>query len=197
VKITRTEAGTFFVAAIAVSAAIWRLAFNLGAYQTVFAEHLMVVWIVSIAAIIASVFIGELDEGEPYLPYWGIAILLLPSLWALSEFYFFGDDRVVSMIAFWVLSTLMVVLAMPYVGYLVLQVAVPQALQIRRPRFLFGMFTIAAAVTVAGYLAGDRNDVFMFCQDFDIAGDARPNNCYDPVLGRRIDQPAETGEAAE
>ena len=97
------------------------------------------------------------------------------------------------MIAFWVLSTLMVVLAMPYVGYLVL----PQALQIRRPRFLFGMFTIAAAVTVAGYLAGDRNDVFMFCQDFDIAGDARPNNCYDPVLGRRIDQPAETGEAAE
>lgn len=70
-KITRTEAGTFFVAAIAVSAAIWRLAFNLGAYQTVFAEHLMVVWIVSIAAIIASVFIGELEEGEPYLPYWG------------------------------------------------------------------------------------------------------------------------------
>ena len=52
-------------------------------------------------------------------------------------------------------------------------------------------------MTVAGYLAGDRNDVFMFCQDFDIAGDARPDNCYDPVLGRRIDQPAETGEAAE
>ncbi|WP_281992718.1 hypothetical protein [Sulfitobacter geojensis] len=83
-KRSSAEAGTFFLAAIALSLATWPVTFTLGTYGEVFFKDVFSIWIASIAALIAGAVVWRTKEGETYLTWWGVFLLLTPTVWIAS-----------------------------------------------------------------------------------------------------------------
>jgi hypothetical protein len=76
-----------------------------------------------------------------------------------------------------VLATLSYLVCLPYALYLVIEIINPQILTLQGWGPKLGLVAAAGFFLTAGYGAGVRNDLFMTCHDFEIAGDTPPSNC--------------------
>ena len=172
------ETGTFFMAAIALSLAAWPIGFNLGAYDTIFFDHLLQVWAASIAALLAGIVAGRTTDGEQYFSWSGSLLLLMPTVWIVIEVLLYGrTDDLTGLIRF-ISAITTVGLALPYIGYLIISAAVPETMEIHHPRLIAGLIAIVLMITVMAYLIGRYNYAVMTCKDFDISGAALPKNCW-------------------
>jgi len=177
-RVSSAEAGTFFIAAIGLSLVIWPVAFNLGAYETIFFEHLFQVWAASIAALLASLLIGRTAEGERYFSWGGAILLLLPTVWLASEVALYGTTDTVSHVVRVVLSFATLGLSLPYIGYVIVSAAVPETMEIHDRRLMIGLAGIGIIVVAIAWFAGTHNNYIMSCEDFKIAGAETPKNCW-------------------
>ena len=169
-----SEAGTFFIAAVGLSVASWPFSFTLGAYGEVFYQDVMTIWVASVAALIAAAVIGRTEQGEVYFNWWGAIVLLIPSMLMFAEVAgVAGNSTFVS-----VLEWLLLLAALPYVGFILLSVAAPDTMELHNPRLIFGLAGCLVVINTASFGIGYFNAYFFNCDDFIRAGDEAPSGCW-------------------
>lgn len=172
------EANAFFVAAVLSSFAIWPVAFNLGAYGTVFTDHLFKVWAASIAALLANALIGRTEEGEQYFMPLGAVLLIVPSAWIIGGIIFLGNSNELVQLLMSVLALAAILLSLPYIMFIIMRAALPEAMELTNKRLRYGLAGIACVVACSAFLAGKYNYLIISCEDFDISGANPPDNCW-------------------
>jgi len=150
------------------------LAFNLGAFGEVFFDVILTVWVISTLVLVASAM-------TPRLPpqYWGgRIILILPSLWivlAYLEDPLAGDfiDRVLFPGAL-----VITLVCLPFITWILISAINPDFVALpMRSRLIVGFAVVVFAV--AGFGIGERNDLFLHCDDFKVSGNDLPENCVE------------------
>lgn len=170
-KFNSTESGAFFMALLGLALASWPVSFTLGAYGTVFYNTVLTIWLASLAALIGVLVIRRTREGEVYLTWWGALLLLIPTLLMTSGLWA-QDVSWISDLLEWLL-----LLSLPYMAYLLLGVAVPEAAELHDRRLIFWLAFSFVLLNTISYLIGANNSWFFTCDDFLIAGDEAPANC--------------------
>lgn len=166
----------FFVAAIVLAVTIWPIGFNLGAYGTIFYDLLLEIWAISLAALLAGLFVDRRADTD-LLGKVDIAILILPSLWLLTNQIDLSSS---STLARWLNALLTFTtgfVAVPHILHLVLPISMPEVLEVRGIRRTLNLVLLTALIALAAFTLGYFNDRFMTCQDFAVAGNAEPTNC--------------------
>lgn len=173
-RFSSNEAGTFFTAILLLTLATWQISFNLGAYGEIFFQTTLTIWIVSVAALFGCLVIRRTKEGEVYATWWGMLLLMLPSLLM---------TRVVwANVMPWLVSPLewATLLSIPYIAYILVSVSAREALEIQDRRLLLWLIVGCVVLNGLCFLAGRYNAVFMTCDDFLSAGDEAPPTCWKP-----------------
>lgn len=177
---TSPQSRHFFVAAIVLAVTIWPFGFNLGAYGTVFFDALLQIWAISVAALAAGIYLDRRPDTQ-ILSRVDMAILALPSLWLLTTMLSFADGSALAGGLNAVLTLLTALVAIPHILYLLTPIAMPDLYQVRGTRRIAQLVLLTALITAASFTIGYRNDLFMTCEEFSIAGNAEPVNCrHDP-----------------
>jgi hypothetical protein len=164
------ETRTFVLMVAGASVPVFMLGFNLGAFGTIFFNHYFAVWAVATTTLIASIVLRA--RWKP--PLWGLAVLALPSVWMLADF-FSGDDATSAGLfdAIYLIS----LLALPYLVYVVAKLISPDYFQLKGLRLRGGVVVIVLAVFGAGVFVGAQNQRFLTCEDFRLSGNDLPPNC--------------------
>ena len=76
------------------------------------------------------------------------------------------------------LEWLLLLGSLPYIAYIMLSVATPDAMELNNPRLIVGLIVCFLMVNVASFSAGYLDWVFMTCDNFTLAGDEAPENCW-------------------
>ena len=73
----RPEIRTFVLGTTGLSTATWNVAFNLGAYRTIFYGHIFAVWVTVTAILLVVLLVPERDVP---VPWWGKLLMLVPTV---------------------------------------------------------------------------------------------------------------------
>ncbi len=165
----------YYLAVVAASVTASTLMFNLGAYNVVFFRTLFAVW-VTCTAIFLGTFV--LPRAERPIKGWELWALLAPSLWVFALIFAPapGEEASGWYSLLETALTLIIVLSLPYIGYVLLVITQGEALRLPL-RMLIGLVVIVLVTGSLGYWAGNNNFLFMTCHDFVVAGDFAPANC--------------------
>lgn len=168
----------FFVSAIAISAAIWDIGFNFGAFGTVFFDKLFLIWAVSTAAFIASLFVPPPAEDTPLVSWRGRFLLILPSFWLVLT----ALERTEVLpgllpALLWGVSLVVGVISLPYTLYIVIVAVTPDLVAMRNRRLWIALILVVAAIFLASWAIGYGNQLFLDCADFQISGNDLPPRC--------------------
>jgi presenilin-like A22 family membrane protease len=113
-------------------------------------------------------------NSEAYFTWWGAGLLLIPTIWMASAVFFHERSELLNI----VLTVVMLFGSLPYVGYVLLTVAAPDAMDIHHPRLITGVAVCILVANTASFFVGKHNNLFMTCHDFTVAGDHPPDNCW-------------------
>lgn len=166
------EAGVFFTAMIVLALASWPVSFTLGAFGQVFYTSALTIWIASIAALFAGAIIGKTKEGESYFSWWGCILLLIPSISLTSSFWSGAAPFLVPVFDWGI------ILSLPYIAYILLMVSAQEAMELNDKRLVAWLAIGFISLNALSYFAGVHNYVFLICDDFMVAGDNAPANCW-------------------
>lgn len=171
----RREPRAFFLAAIGLSTTTWNVAFNLGAYHTIFFRHLFSAWVVVTVILLATLVLP--DQDAPIT--WPRRLLLfVPSLAVMVEVLYIYSPGVIDIDPIVVtLRAAVLLICLPFSIYVALTIVNPDLLRVRRPRYRLALLLLVGIIFVSGYSVGARNDLFLTCGDFAIAGEHMPDNC--------------------
>ena len=178
--ISRAEAKVFVISAIALSATVSSAAFWYGVFGTIFFERLFYVWVAATAALLASLFVSQVDTPPIRLPWRGRFVLALPTVWlVLSAFVDIEEYRPDSpgSWALWVVSVVSAFLTLPYLLYVIIVAAVPDIDRLKHPKLRVALFGIVLATAIAAFVVGKNHPLFLTCENFKVAGDDIPKNC--------------------
>lgn len=176
-RVSSGEAGSFIVAALACAMVVTPIAFNLGAHHTIFYQNLLLIWMASIVALLASVFVGKTSDGERYFTWWGAVLLGMPTAWFFSLGMGLQDTSWVSIL----MVTFSVLVSFPYILWVTMTAAIPDTLKVRSPRLIIGFLVIILCVAALSYTTGYYHPLIMSCSDFTVSGDFAPANCTKDV----------------
>ncbi|NVK30560.1 MAG: hypothetical protein HWE20_06125 [Gammaproteobacteria bacterium] len=166
----------FIIAAAACAPISWTLGFNLGAYHAVFYEHQFAIWAISLALLMAVVYLRTRPNLGTGL--FDIPILCLPTLWVVVDVVLLNRPTDLGLWLQTAVAILNLGIALPFIMYLMLKLIVPGFADIKARRLKWGVIAIALCIGAIGWLAGQNNDYLLHCSDFEIAGSAKPSNCY-------------------
>ena len=173
----KAEPGThFFIAAIVVAVAIWPTGFNLGAYGTIFYDELLEIWAISVAALLAGLLVDRKREKD-VLSRLDALLLSLPSLWLISTMLRFEDGGAFMRFLNDMLMFATAFFSVPHIIRIVLPILMPEVAAVRGMRQTLNLALLTAVVAAASFTVGYRNDLFMSCADFQVAGNEQPTNC--------------------
>ena len=171
----RPEIRTFVLGTVALSTTTWNIAFNLGAYRTVFYRNLFVVWVT-----VTTIFLVTLltRKREVPVPWWGKVIMLVPTagIILLPLAAGIGQDTLWEPAALTV-SVFAVLICLPYALYVAVRIINADLLDLPEMRLKVLLVAIVLIVGLIGLWMGANNDLFLTCGDFKIAGDELPANC--------------------
>jgi Kef-type K+ transport system membrane component KefB len=190
-NVSSTEKAAFFVTCLAMTQAIWVIGFNFGAYNDVFFEHLFMIWVASITALLARLFIGKPEnasEHKQYFGWQGACLLILPTIWIITEVITLNQTNSGVQWLRLILTLLTISIALPYIGYIIVHATLPKISKIQHPRLKIGLVSICLFVAVLAYWIGANNDYVMTCHDFSIAGASLPTNCFQENTASLIPQ---------
>lgn len=175
--LNNSQVRSYYLAVIASSFTVWTLAFNFGAYETIFFRTLFSVWVLSTVVFLATL---SLPPHEHPLGRGQLAVLLLPTLWMISFVFMPAPGESVDP-TFRTISDilgLITIISIPNLGYAILIITQGEVLRLPR-RMLGSLITIVIAVAIAGYFVGSNHEFFVTCDEFTVAGDFAPPDCYD------------------
>jgi hypothetical protein len=170
----RPELRTFVVSVAGLSLGAWRIAFNLGAYHTVFYSQLFSAWVIITVILLMSLF---LSAAETRIGWPGRLMLVAPTLVlllnTLDQHQVLGVPDGLSVL----LNALVLLIALPYALLVAIQLFNPEFFQLTETRLRAAFVITILAVLALGFYAGANNDLLVTCGDFRIAGDDTPANC--------------------
>ena len=178
--ISRAEAKVFVVSAIALSATVSSVAFWYGVFGTIFFEHLLYVWVAATAALLASFFVPRFDTPPVRLPWRGLFILALPTVWlVLSAFIDIEAYRPDSpgTWALWVVALASAFLTLPYLLYVIIVAVVPDIDRLTHTKLRVALLGILLVMAMAGFVIGKNHPLFLTCENFKVGGHDIPANC--------------------
>ena len=175
-NVMRREPRSFLIAAVGLSTSTWNVAFNLGAYQTIFFRHLFATWLIVTVILLATFAI---PARESPISWQGRLLLLVPNLTIITDFITHTGVVTGELPDFinTTLGTIVILLCLPYAVYVAVNVINPDVFHLRRFRFQIALAAILVTVFVSGFLFGANNHLFLTCGDFRISGEAEPANC--------------------
>ena len=170
------SAQTFVIATVSLSLVIWNLAFNLGAFGTIFFDKMFSVWVICTVLLLTQ-FV--LPKEHRKLPVLGALALFAPSVWVILQYLDVmpGFSIQVSDLLYFV-SFILTIICLPYTVYLVMSFLQEEVVALRPRRLMIWLFVITASIGLVGYFVGANNDLFLFCEDFKVSGNDLPSNCY-------------------
>jgi hypothetical protein len=165
-----TDRATLLITVTAATVA-FGLAFNVGAFDTVFFDVYLSVWVVATA-----VLVGSLVSELPPRDWWGRLLLLLPTAWIVAAWIGGPADADTGADVLFVLTIVVTVISLPFVAWVLVSVINPDFVELpgrNRVAVLAGVLVFA----LVGYGLGARNDIFLNCDDFKVSGNDLPANC--------------------
>lgn len=173
----KTQPGThFFIAAIVVAVAIWPIGFNLGAFGTIFFDKLLEIWAISVAALLAGLLVDR-QRDRDVLTRTDRILLAMPSLWLLTTMLQFENGGTAARLLNDALMFATAFFSVPHIIRIVMPIAMPEVLAVRGVRQTLNLLVLTVVIAVASFVIGYRNDLFMTCADFKVAGNDLPTNC--------------------
>lgn len=166
----------YIVAAIFVSIAVWDVAFNLGAFKTIFFEKFFIIWVISLAILLSDIALRE----KRLLNKTARFSMLVPTFVAgMSAWVFwFGDTLGVFGWISFTLGSLLTILFLPYSVYIILHITREDVADFKESRPLaVSLLCIAIFIGSLGFLVGHYNKVLLTCNEFKVSGNDLPNNC--------------------
>ena len=169
---TPSDRATLLVAVGSASVASM-VGFNLGAFDIVFFDQLLTIWVIG-----TIVFVGSIVSDLPPNTWPRRLILLLPSLWLLVAWIdnstdIGQSDRLAS-----ALTLIVTVVALPFVAW-ILVTAINTDFAELPGRNKVAVIAAVGIFVVVGFAIGARNDFLLNCDDFRISGNDLPNNCVE------------------
>lgn len=167
--------GPVAVTSLLVGLFTWPLAFNLGAYGTVFYDDVFALVVSSSILVVLTVVYRPFGR----MGNWVTALALSgPLAWLVVALLVNGSasgalDRPVFAWA----AALIIVVSVPLTLRLLFELFYPEMTSPARHRQRLGIVALVAAVALVGFLVGSNNDRVMRCSDFTIAGSDVPDNC--------------------
>ncbi len=187
--ISRAEAKVFVISAIVLSTTLSYIAFWYGVFGTIFFDYLFYVWIAATAALLASLFIPQMETPPLKLPWRGRFILALPTVWlVLSTFIDVEAYRPDSpgTWVLWVVTLASAFLTLPYLLYVIIVAVVPDIDRLTHTKLRVALLGILLVTGMAGFVIGKNHSLFLTCEDFKVGGHDIPANCRkaggDPLL---------------
>lgn len=167
---TTAERATLLIAVPSASVA-FTLAFNLGAFGTVFFDAIFTAWVIA-----TIVLVGSLVSKLPPRTWWGRFVLLVPSFWFVASWITDpGAEDAAASIIFG--STLFItVVCLPFIAWILISAINPEFLDLPNPNKA-AIIAAVVAFAASGYFVGTRNDIFLDCGDFKVSGNDLPSNC--------------------
>ena len=178
--ISRAEAKVFVISAIVLSTTVSYIAFWYGVFGTIFFDYLLYVWIAATAALLASLFIPQMETPPLKLPWRGRFILALPTVWlVLSTFIDVEAYRPDSpgTWVLWVVTLASAFLTLPYLLYVIIVAVVPDIDRLTHTKLRVALLGILLVTAIAGFVIGKNHSLFLTCEDFKVGGHDIPANC--------------------
>jgi hypothetical protein len=157
--------------AVAAAGGAFMIGFNFGAFDVVFFDALLSIWVVATIVFVAS-FLTNLPPRD----WLGRLILLIPSVWIVLAWIAGPSGSDAASDALYVFTIVLTLVTLPFIAWILVSVINPDFLVLPRPNRV----AILAALVVfalAGFAMGARNDLFLNCDDFKISGNDLPANC--------------------
>lgn len=170
-QVTRREAASFTVAALAIGYVITPVAFYLGATGVIFFQNLLLIWVGSVVALMVRGIVGTTTDGKRHFTWKSTLILALPSVWLVGLLL----DLQFPLLSFVDLG--MGLISLPYILWVMFRAAVPEAVRVRSKRLVVGFMLILAVVASCAFGLGKNHHRFLYCEDFTISGAYAPSNC--------------------
>jgi len=178
--ISKAEAKVFVISAIALSATVSNGAFWYGVFGTIFFTHLLYVWVASTAALLASLFVPQIETPLVKLPWRGRFILALPTVWlVLAAFIDVEAYRPNSpgMWVLWVVTLASAFMTLPYLLYVIIVAVVPDIDRLTHTKLRVALLGILLVMATAGFVIGKDHSRFLTCENFKVGGHDIPENC--------------------
>ena len=178
--ISKAEAKVFVISAIALSATVSNAAFWYGVFGTIFFTHLLYVWVAATAALLASMFLPQMEMPLAKMPWRGRFLLALPTVWlVLSAFIDIETYRPDSpgTWVLWVVTLASAFLTLPYLLYVIIAAVVPDIDRLTHTKLRVALLGILLIMGVASFVLGKHHYHFLTCENFKVGGHDIPQNC--------------------
>lgn len=170
-------ARTFLLLSITLAYHMFNAGFELGAYGELFYIHKITAWSLVTGALLALLILPRKVSG---IKVWQLFVLLIPSVWVMLASYFgLQNQGTIIRPGLFLLATVSYLFCLPYAIYIVVEIVNPDLLTLKGWKPKIGMIVVALFFLSIGILSGERNYLFMTCNDFEIAGDTPPTNCLE------------------
>ena len=166
---------TFVVTSVALAFPAVEAGFQLGAYGEIFVMRKVASWSLVTAALLALVVVPR--KARP-VGWWQLLVLAVPSIWLIASWVHAAEwSGEVLRPAIFALGLVSYLVCIPFAAYLLIRLLKPDLLVLSGTRPRLALVGLLLAFIGAGYLIGARNDLFMTCQDFVVAGAEPAANC--------------------
>jgi hypothetical protein len=166
----------FFASTLGASLVAFDLAFDLGAYHTVFYSRLLQPLVVSSVLLLGALALRRQITVRPWLlvglatPFTWLGFRLLVPVAPDDLWYHIADLVLIGLS----------LLSLPLTLWVLARILAPEYFALSTRRLRLTAVAIVLIVAVMGYLAGRFNDHILTCQEFVVAGDETPANCRPP-----------------
>lgn len=157
--------------AVAASTGAFVIGFNFGAFDVVFFDALLSVWVVTTIVLVAS-FVTNL----PPKNWFGRLTLLMPSAWVVVAWFADPAGRDPASDALYTLTLIVTLVTLPFIAWVLISTINPDFLELPRSNRIAIISTVLI-FALAGFAMGARNDLFLNCDDFKVSGNDLPDNC--------------------
>ena len=165
-----TDRATLLIAIAAASGA-FVIGFNFGAFDVVFFDALLSLWVVSTIVFIASFFTSLPPRG-----WLGRLLLLTPTAWLILAWIAEPASDDAASDALYVFTLILALVTLPFIAWVLVSVIKPDVLELP-PSHRLAIIGALIVFALAGLGLGARNDVFLNCDDFKVSGNDLPANC--------------------
>ncbi|MCG7531000.1 hypothetical protein MHM98_06510 [Psychrobium sp. MM17-31] len=166
----------FFVSLVALSLGGWQFGFYLGAYDTIFFHYVFSVWFISLAFVLAYFFLPKAQR-----PFNASALfpLIMPTVWLLLEITkAVMPDNTLIYFTSTIFGVVTLCFCVPYIVYLLISITQSEALNLQPKNLLWYLVLTVFLIFAIAYFVGKNHHIFLTCHDFQISGEAIPENCW-------------------